>query len=220
MLGAARVMFVWQMRKPKHKLAENLQFSVQGQAFHLTFNASSIFFTKTVIMRNSLQKLVASNVLILLWKVSCFNRVGKGSETFFKHMGREIILWTRLIPLNSDVVYPTSELLFGRNISWNLYVPITSFVLNTLWVHSQCHHDSILQTRQLEFRAVKKLIQGHPGSMHWSWKLIFLIAKDTVQITVWVLDFQAGQTTGCSSWSFSFYRRKTWNQESLSHLSY
>ena len=118
---------------------------VQGQAFHLTFNASSIFFTKTVIMWNSLQKLVASNVLMLLWKVSCFNRVGKGSETFFKHTGREIILCTRLIPLNSDVVYPTSELLFGQNVSWNLsYVPITSFVLNTLWVQSQCHHHSIL----------------------------------------------------------------------------
>ena len=29
--------------------------------------------------------------------------------------------------------------------------------------------------------------------MCWSWKLIFLIAKDTVQITVWALGFQAGQ---------------------------
>lgn len=93
---------------------------IQGQAFHLTFNVSSIFFTKTVIMQNSLEKLVASNVLMLLWKVSCFNRVGKGSETFFKHMGREIILWIRLIPLNSDFVYPTSEPLFGQNIGWNL----------------------------------------------------------------------------------------------------
>ena len=123
-------------------LAEEL---IQGQAFYLTFNVSSIFFTKTVIMQNSLEKLVASNVLTLLWKVSCFNRVGKGSETFFKHVSREIILWTHLILLNSDFVCLTSEPLFGQNISWNLaYIPITSFVLNTLWVQSQRHHHSVL----------------------------------------------------------------------------
>lgn len=50
---------------------------------------------------------------------------------------------------SSDTVkqwlYLTSEPLFGQNISWNLaYIPITSFVLNTLWVQSQRHHHSVL----------------------------------------------------------------------------